>query len=308
MQEARPEIHRILENEIRELGGIKYQLGLRISMRKDQIQGPPTYSDTTFYHEQIPLLNENEIDLQDPFDNLSKIIESWTNQGSGWVIERVEYLRLNIAKYQPLHSGSYIDLLAYLKNKKAIVNVKNKDDNCLRWAIRSALFPATNHSDRLSSYPSDDNLIFTEIHTPTPINQIQKVEKLNNLALNVYGFDGKNIIIYQLSKQPVGMRTINLMLIEKDGKTHYTWIKDLNRLLHDQNKYGGKTYFCERCLHGYSREDLLEQHKPECLGNGERVIKIEMPTQEKSTLEFENWHKTMKAPYVIYADFESIIK
>ena len=118
LQEARPEIHRILEIEIRELGGIKFQLGLRISMRKDQIQGPPTYSDSTFYHEQIPLLNENEIDLHDPFDNLSKIIESWTNQGSGWVIERVEYLWLNIAKYQPLHGGSYIDLPAYLKNKK----------------------------------------------------------------------------------------------------------------------------------------------------------------------------------------------
>ena len=96
MQEARPAIHRILEIEIRELGGIKFQLGLGISLRKDQSKGRPDYSDSTFYHEQIPLLNENEINLQDPFDKLVNRIENWTTQGSGWVIEHgFEHLWLN---------------------------------------------------------------------------------------------------------------------------------------------------------------------------------------------------------------------
>jgi hypothetical protein len=107
------------------------------------------------------------------------------------------------------------------------------------------------------------------------------------------------------------MSRINLMLIEKNEKdgicTHYTWIKSLSRLIHDQNKDNNRKHFCERCLHGYSREDLLEQHKPECKGNGERAIRIQMPTKEKSILKFENWHRQMKAPYIIYADFESII-
>ena len=33
-----------------------------------------------------------------------------------------------------------------------------------------------------------------------------------------------------------------------------------------------------------------------------------MPNPDKSLLEFQNWHRQMKVPFVIYADFESIIK
>ena len=76
----------------------------------------------------------------------------------------------------------------------------------------------------------------------------------------------KGVTVHRLSTQPEGMPRINLLLIEKAGKFHFTWIKDLNRLLHDQSKYEGRKHFCERCLHGYSREDLLAAHRPECRG------------------------------------------
>ena len=245
LEEVKPQIYRILEREIIELQGIKFQLGLVVSLRKDQIKGPPHFTNPTFYHAQVPILNANEIDLQIQFEDIKERIERYTNEGSGWVIDHIEKLYINIANYQPLRGSSYIDLPKYLKDKKAIINVKNKDDNCLRWALRSALFPATKHSDRPSSYPSDDGLNFNGIQTPTPISQIQKVEKLNNLSINVFGFDGKSIIVYQLSKQPADISRINLMLIEKDEKTHYTWIKNFNRLLYDQNKHKEQTHFCE---------------------------------------------------------------
>ena len=63
-------------------------------------------------------------------------------------------------------------LLAAVRSKKAVVNVKNKDDNCLRWSLRSALFPACDHVDRSSKYPTNDNLNFKGIDAPTPISQI----------------------------------------------------------------------------------------------------------------------------------------
>ena len=33
-----------------------------------------------------------------------------------------------------------------------------------------------------------------------------------------------------------------------------------------------------------------------------------MPEKEKNTLKFRNFHKQMKAPFIIYADFEALIK
>ena len=75
------------------------------------------------------------------------------------------------------------------------------------------------------------------------------MEKQNGLALNVFGWD-KGIIVHCLSGQPADMSRINLLLIEKAGKSNYTWVKNENRLLYDQSKHRERKHFCERCLHG----------------------------------------------------------
>ena len=63
-------------------------------------------------------------------------------------------LYVNIAKYTPLKGSSYIELPKYLKKKKAIINVKNQDNECLKWALLSALHPVEHgsHPDRVSKY------------------------------------------------------------------------------------------------------------------------------------------------------------
>ena len=131
----------------------------------------------------------------------------------------MEVFWLDIARYQPLRGGSYIPLPAVVRLKKAVVNVKNKDDHFLRWALRSALFPAWDHVDRPSKYPTDDGLDFEGIDVPTPISQVPKVELKNDLAIKVFGWN-KVVIIYHLSKQPQEIPRINLLLIEKAGKFH----------------------------------------------------------------------------------------
>ena len=53
-----------------------------------------------------------------------------------------------------------------MKNKKGVVNVKNKDDHCLRWALRSALLPVAKHPQRPSKYPLQDGLHFEWMDAP----------------------------------------------------------------------------------------------------------------------------------------------
>ena len=145
------------------------------------------------------------------------------------------------------------------------------------------------------------------IDFPTPISQINKIERQNNIALNVYGYE-RAVVPYHISGQPTEMPRINLLLLhDKRENYHYCWIKHLSRLLFDQNKHKGKTYFCDRCLYGFSREDLLINHKDECYGINDRATKIQMPAPGEK-IKFKNYHKQMQVPFVIYADFESIIK
>ena len=101
-------------------------------------------------------------------------IEKFTKEGSGWMIDKCNTLFLNIAKYEPLKGSSYIPLPEVLAHKKAIINVKNQDQECFRWALRSALFPAKNNLNSPYSYPKQDNLNMEGIDFPTPISQLIK--------------------------------------------------------------------------------------------------------------------------------------
>ena len=303
---VRPQIHQKLTEEILDLEGVKFQLALNIHLRKIKQDGSEECTNSVFRYKQQALLREVEIvkALDEAFPYILGILEKWTQNGSGWTVDYISTLWLDIAKYQPLRGGSYIPLPAAVKNKKAVVNVKNKDDQCLRWALRSALFPVAKDPQRPAKYSTKDDINFTEIDTPTPISQISKVEKQNDLAINVFGWDGAYVIIYRLSERPA--RRINLLLIEKAGKFHYTWIKDLNRLFYNQSKHRERKHFCERCLHGYTRDDLLEAHKLDCCGIGQTAVRVEMPQAGENKLTFQNHHKQFPAPFVIYADFEAL--
>ncbi|KAK3738125.1 hypothetical protein RRG08_027738 [Elysia crispata] len=230
--------------------GLKFQLAIKVELVKVNPDGSEEFMEPIIRHKQEAVLQESEIAtaLEEAFPRLLETLEKWTQRGSGWVVVQVRTLWLDIARYQPLRGGSYIPLPKKLQDKKAVVNVKNTDDQCLRWALRSAIFQVAKDPQRPAKYPTIDGLDFTGVDAPTPISQIDKVERQNDLAINVFGWD-KGIIVHHVSKQPEDMPRINLLLIQKADKFHYTWVKDLNRLLHDQNKNGRKKHFCERCLY-----------------------------------------------------------
>ena len=294
-----------LEEEIGALNGVKFQLALKVSLRKDGPDGSEELMEPVLRHKQEALLQpiETGASLDAAYPKILETLEKWTYNGSGWEVERVVTLWLDIAQYRPLRGGSYIELPAALKRKKVVVNVKNRDDDCLRWALRSALFPAKDHSDRPSKYPIEDGLDFTGIDSPTPLTQIGRVERQNDLAINVFGWD-KGVIVHRLTKEDGPF--INLLMVGKAEKYHYTWIKDINRLLYTESKHKERKHFCERCLHGYSREELLKAHKPECRGIGQTAVRVKMPEEGKNKLSFQNHCKQLSAPFVIYADFEAL--
>ena len=103
-------------------------------------------------------------------------VAKWVNLGLGWVIQKVNKVWLDFVRYQPIRGGSYLPLPKKLRDKQAIINIKNKEDQCLRWALRAALFPTrdTKHADRPSKYQTNDGLDFTGISFPAPLNQLSR--------------------------------------------------------------------------------------------------------------------------------------
>ena len=212
---------------------------------------------------------------------------------------------INVAQYRPLRGGSYMALPTKLKNKKAILNIQNRDNECLRWAIGAALFQPRGDMRRTSSYPTEDGLNFTGIDFPTPVSQIDRLERQNeNLAINVLGWEKGQVVVHRISEKGETPR-INLMLTKQGENTHYSLVKRLSALLYDQNRHNASKHFCEHCLHGYSKRELLERHKPECKGLLKSPTRTKMPKQGDNKMAFKNYYKQMKAPYVVYAEIHA---
>ncbi|KAL9980669.1 hypothetical protein ACROYT_G009282 [Oculina patagonica] len=307
----------LVENEIIDLKGIKVSFEMKIKFTKENLKTGVIQEMEHYFKEKEPhVFNEhNKQQIKQEFDRFIERakgqIEAWSERGSGWVIERITEAYLNVARYQPLRGGTYLPLPANLANKKAIINVRNRDNECLKWALRAALFPVTKgkNPNRPSSYPANDDINYLGIDFPTPVKQIDKLEAQNsNLAINVFGWEDNRVIVHRISKKEAVVPRINLMLVESGLIQHYCFVKRVSALLFDQSKHRTAKHFCMMCLTGFTRSDLLENHENFCNGMNGRPTRIEMPEKGKNTISFQNHHKQMKVPYVIYADFEALVR
>ena len=238
-------------------------------------------------------------------------------EGSGWVFLEVENLTLHTDIWDPIKASSYIDLPKELKNKNAIINMKNEDNKCFLWCVLRALNPSKDkHPSRIDKdLKSKENTLNMEgIEYPVSLKDINRFEKQNpEISISVLGYS-KDEKIYPLriskftkmKKEDERKHNIVLLLIKNRDNSHYCYVKNLSALLSSQvNNHKSKLYFCLNCLSGYDDPEKLEKHKEYC--SEEESIKINMPKPD-TYIKFKNYLYSERAPFAIYADFESILK
>ena len=94
------------------------------------------------------------------------------------------------------------------------------------------------------------------------------------------------------------------MLITDGEERRHTAIKNLSRLL-GSSKHKRKQHFCLNCLQGFHSETSRDKHFEYCKDN--EAVRIEMP-EEGSFVEFHDGQNQFKVLFIMYADFESILK
>ena len=313
-------------NLIKSKGSIKVKLILTVRFTKEN---PATgnIDINIWFFPTDPVIITEATDLSDQYNTMTsrifELIQNFHNRGSGWQFDRVEHLDININPFNPLSASSYILLPRSLYKKKAIINVQNENDNeCFKWAVTSAVFPKKKNAERLSKQMRKDSEKFdwTGIEFPVSLKQIDKFEKHNNYAINVFGYED---VVYPLriSKKNENScehpceqnceQVINLLLIANEETNHYCWIKNMSRLLSSEiNNHQHKLHFCYRCLNSFHSVKSLEKHTEYCQNN--EAVKIEMPMFKDEEGEFigpeyiyfENHYKKQRVPFVVYADFE----
>ncbi|XP_022784275.1 uncharacterized protein LOC111324871 [Stylophora pistillata] len=251
---------------------------------------------------------EREELYQKCVDKMMESLAKFTREGSGWVVHSIAGLDLHTVEYTSLEGSSYIKLSPYLANKKAIINMKNGDDECFKWCVTRALNPVQNHAERITKIlrKQAEKLKWDGIKFPMEVKSIHRFEKLNpGIAINVYMYEDR-LQPLRVSKIEKINTHIDLLHISDGEKKHYCLIKSLSRLVSSQlSKNGHKKFICRRCLNFFGSQKLLNTHDELCREH--EAVRERMPPSE-SFLFFKNHHKKMDMPFVIYADFESINK
>ena len=111
---------------------------------------------------------------------ITEQIETYEKNGSGWYFKEVLNLEIHTAEFNLMNGSSYIPLPDWILNKKAIVNIENKDEKCFLWCILRYLHPKERDEERLTGLKKYEFSLNTEgIDFPMKLKHISKFEKLN---------------------------------------------------------------------------------------------------------------------------------
>ena len=287
--------------------GIKFSITLKIRLKKFNEE---IFEEVYFCGKMRRMTNIYEFDelFNQSKEKIWKNTEVWLREGSGWIIDKIDEIVLKVCVYKPYGRSSYIKSPEWVYRSNSVLNLKNMDNKCFLWHVIAALFP--HPLNQISYYEKQlDKLNVKGIRWPMEVAQIEKFERQNNVSINVYSCENKRKEVWPLKiSKRRDIAPINLLLFNDKERSHYTLIKDFNRLL-SQKPLGLKPkLFCYYCLHGfdkrYSNEEKMKEHMDSCYTYGAQ--KIRLPKIGNNFIEFSNFHKMLKLPFIIFADFECL--
>jgi hypothetical protein len=150
----------------------------------------------------------------------------------------------------------------WIRNKKAIINMKNDDDECFKWSVTRALNPTDKNSVRISKElkRQSEELNWEGIGFLTSPDGIEKFGENNSIGINLIGLSGDKIIALKVAGWKY-WRIVTLFFHE----SRYYVVKDTSRLWSSQiSKHEKSRVFCNRCLLSFYSTDGFDRHFTIC--------------------------------------------
>ena len=146
------------------------------------------------------------------------------------------------------------------------------------------------------------SLNYDGIEFPVRGKGFTKIEKMNNIYINVFCYENKlTFPIYVSDQKPE--KSMGLQFVIDENKSHSVYIKDFNTFMFHKTKNKNKSifqYFSKSCLQCFSCKKVLTNHKEVCLNiNSAQSVRL-----EKVTIESKNYFKQIPVLFKIYVDFE----
>ena len=191
---AKRSIKDFLKDSLEEKRGFKYILSTRVTLKKWN-NATNTYDIDILYRNSDPITVTNKIfNLNTAHETLKNRLNIYSDGGSGWVIDKIEDIWINLANYKPLAGSSYIPLPPELNNSmKGLINLKNKDIECFKWCHVRFINPQNKDADIIKKQDKEiaKTLDYRGINFPMKARDYEVVEERLNINVNVFGYEKK---------------------------------------------------------------------------------------------------------------------
>ena len=196
---AKRSINDLFRDILREKRGFKYNL-LAIITLKTSSNATNSYDIQTVYlrSKAIAVINQR-FNLNSAHEKLKHKLDIWSGEGSGWIVDKIEDLNIEIANYDPLAGSSYIQLPSELNNSmKGLTNIKNKDSECFKWCHVRFINPKNSHPERIKKQGQEiaKTLDYRGISFPMKARGYEIIKERFNINVNVFGCDNRFFPLY----------------------------------------------------------------------------------------------------------------
>ena len=97
-----------------------------------------------------------------------------------------------------------------------------------------------------------------------------------------------------------------LLMITDGEKWYYLAVKSLSALFRGITSNQKEDFYCLNSFHSYSTNEKLKKHKKVCKNHD--YCYAEMLEEDNNILKYNQGEKSMRAPFVVYADLESLLE
>ena len=331
-------------NDRLDITPIRIYIRAEVDMERETCEGPLNVP-MAFQSRVQTVTAPHQIDdaLAEAQSTIIKTIEEFTALGSGWVLTDVNSLTVKTGTYNPIGGSSYIPLSKRIVNTRAVLNIHNFDNKCFLWCVLAKLHPlvgdACKSANRVQKYRQyESELALDGLTWPMDLRRISRFETLNpTLSINVFGLDAHDSVVpLQISSHRNRQHDIDLLLVTKGQRVHYTLVRNLSRLLSSRSVHNGRIHVCRYCLHRFSTQDRLKQHIDLC--STHEAVHIVMPSSQlpkpkskrgetensdvqehegsasdaipqlpPNIVRFKDYKSQFRCPFIIYYDFECFI-
>ena len=290
----------------------KIQMTVNYDIKKTKLKDNKYGDASRHEHSFADTVNDNN--LKEVLNKQKMYLDTALNSSmnDSFSISQIKSITLTVYSVKRVRGSSYIPTPApYNSPKCGLLNIKNEDEKCFYWCMKYHHSNKLKNADRISVLSKlEDDLNYENVEFPSSYDDIKTFEDNNKIAVRVYVIDEDNGISTDRFENIEYIRNdiIYLLRVEDGEKSHYVYIKHIQRLLNILTyvNYVEKQ-FCPYCNTNVNADDYITNHVGDCYKRASNEGSLVKLPEKGSTMKFKNHKNTLIRPFIFYCDMEATL-